>query len=144
MGKITFFIFIVVFLFSCENSTELYSSLNDSISIQTETTDLSNTNNDYIEPDIKVTFIELGSVNCTPCKMMQSVIEKVEKKYEGQVKIIFYDVWTEEDAPMAEKYEIMIIPTQIFLDSNGVEYFRHEGYFPFEELEEILKQKGVN
>ena len=41
-----------------------------------------------------VTFIELGSVNCIPCKMMQPVMKNVEKKYGSQVKVIFYDVWT--------------------------------------------------
>ena len=92
---------------------------------------------------VKVTFIELGSVNCIPCKMMQPVMKKVEEKYKTQVKVVFYDVWTEKDAPMAEKYKIRVIPTQIFLDKNGKEFFRHEGYYPFEELEKILKTQGV-
>ena len=39
-----------------------------------------------------VTFIELGSVNCIPCKMMQPVMKNIEKKYGSQVKVIFYDV----------------------------------------------------
>jgi len=43
--------------------------------------------------NIKVTFIELGSVGCIPCKMMQPIMDEVEKEYEGQVKVIFYDVW---------------------------------------------------
>jgi thioredoxin 1 len=36
-----------------------------------------------------------------------------------------------------------VIPTQVFLDQNGNEYFRHEGYFPKEELVQILRKKGV-
>jgi len=92
----------------------------------------------------KVTFIELGSVNCVPCKMMQPVMKQIEEKYSGQVNVVFYDVWTEKDAPMGQKYRISLIPTQVFLDSNGNEYFRHEGFFPFEQLEQVLKQKGVN
>jgi thioredoxin 1 len=91
----------------------------------------------------KVTFIELGSVNCVPCKMMQPVMKKVEEKYKNQVNVVFYDVWTKKDAPMAEKHKINVIPTQVFLDADGKEYFRHEGFFAFEELEKILKQKGV-
>ena len=75
--------------------------------------------------------------------MMQPIMKQVEEKFDGQVKVIFYDVWTQKDASMSQKYGIRVIPTQIFLDSNGNEYFRHEGYFPFEELEKILKQKGV-
>ena len=44
---------------------------------------------------------------------------------------------------MAEKYKIRVIPTQVFLDKNGKEFFRHEGYFPFEEIEKKLKAQGV-
>ena len=70
---------------------------------------------------------------------MQVVIKQVEEKYPTQVKTIFYDVWTKEGKPFGSKYKINLIPTQIFLDKNGEEYYRHEGYFPFEELNEIIK-----
>jgi thioredoxin 1 len=92
---------------------------------------------------IKVTFVELGSVKCIPCKMMQPVMREIEEEYKNQVKVIFYDVWTEKDSPYAKKYQIRVIPTQVFLDENGKEYFRHEGFFPREELIEVLKEKGV-
>lgn len=91
----------------------------------------------------KVTFVEIGSVKCIPCKMMQPVMEKVEKTYPGQVKIVFHDVWTPEGRPQGMKYGIRAIPTQVFLDRKGKEYFRHEGFFPFEEVEKILKRQGV-
>ena len=92
---------------------------------------------------VKVTFIELGSVNCIPCKMMQPVMRQIEESYPGQVKVVFYDVWTEQGQPYGMKYGIRAIPTQIFLNAKGVEYFRHAGYFPFEEVDKILKMKGV-
>ncbi len=90
-----------------------------------------------------VTFIELGSVRCIPCRMMQPVMQQVEQKYGGQVKVIFYDIWTPGGSPYAKKYGVKAIPTQVFLDRNGKEYFRHIGYFPFEELEQVLKKGGV-
>jgi thioredoxin 1 len=90
-----------------------------------------------------VTFIELGSVNCIPCKMMQPVMRQVEQKYGSRVRVIFYDVWTAAGRPYAQKYGIQAIPTQVFLDRNGKEYYRHIGYFPFEELEQVLKKGGV-
>ena len=46
------------------------------------------------ETKFKVTFIELGSVRCIPCKKMQPVIKSIEEKYSKQVNVIFYDVWT--------------------------------------------------
>lgn len=92
---------------------------------------------------VKVTFIELGSVRCIPCQKMQVVMKSIEEKYGDQVKIVFYDVWTEAGKPYADKYNINLIPTQVFLDQNGEEYFRHEGYFPEEELIKVLNAKGV-
>jgi len=93
---------------------------------------------------IKVTFIELGSVRCIPCKKMQPIMEEIKKEYRGQVKVVFYDVWTPEGKPYAYKFKIRLIPTQVFLDKDGKEYFRHVGFFPKEELVKVLEQKGVN
>lgn len=91
----------------------------------------------------KVTFIELGSVNCIPCKQMQPVMKAIESKYGGQVKVIFYDVWTKEQRPYADKYGIKLIPTQVFLDANGKEFHRHEGFYPEADIDKILTSKGL-
>lgn len=96
-----------------------------------------------VKEDYKVTFIELGSVRCIPCQKMQPVMESVEEKFAGQVKVIFYDVWTPEGSPYGDKYNVKAIPTQVFLDENGEEYFRHVGFFAEEELIKVLKSKGV-
>ena len=91
----------------------------------------------------KVTFIELGSVNCVPCKMMQPVMKAIEEKYGEQVKVVFYDVWTQEQKQYAQLYKIKLIPTQVFLDENGKEFFRHEGFYPEAEIDKILQGKGL-
>jgi len=91
----------------------------------------------------KVTFIELGSVRCIPCQQMQPVIKSIEEKYGKDVKVVFHDVWTEAGAPYAKQFGIEAIPTQVFLDKEGKEFFRHVGYFPEEELIKVLRQKGV-
>ena len=92
----------------------------------------------------KATFVELGSVNCIPCKQMQPVMKAIEAKYGEQVKVIFYDVWTKEQRPYAEKYGIKLIPTQVFLDEKGKEFFRHEGFYPEKEIDKLLQGKGIN
>lgn len=71
-------------------------------------------------------------------------MDSLEVKYPKDLKIIFHDVWTDAGKPAAQKFGIRMIPTQVFLDAKGVEYFRHEGYFPMVELEKVLKQKQVN
>jgi len=91
----------------------------------------------------KVTFIELGSVRCIPCQQMQSVMKSVGKKYCSQVKVVFHDVWTPDGKPFGKQFGIEAIPTQVFLDQDGKEFFRHVGFFPEEELIKVLQSKGV-
>lgn len=91
----------------------------------------------------KVTFVELGSVNCIPCKQMQPVMKAIEEKYGDQVKVIFYDVWKDDQKKYAKQYGIKLIPTQVFLDANGKEFHRHEGFYPEAEIDKILKEKGL-
>ena len=96
-----------------------------------------------IEIKQKVTFIELGSVNCIPCKKMQPIMKSVEEKYGTQVKVVFYDVWKEDQKHYAIKYGIKLIPTQVFLDEKGKEFFRHEGFYPETEIDKLLQKKGL-
>jgi len=91
----------------------------------------------------KVTFIELGSVRCIPCQKMQPVMKSIETKYGKDVKVDFYDVWTPEGKPFAQKHKIESIPTQVFLDEDGKEFSRHVGYFAEEELVKVLHTQGV-
>ena len=90
-----------------------------------------------------IKFVELGSVNCVPCKMMQPVMKAIEQKYGQQIEVIFYDVWQPDQRHYAQDYKIRVIPTQVFLDSNGNEIFRHEGFFPEEEIEEFLQHNSL-
>ena len=91
----------------------------------------------------KVTFIELGSVNCIPCKAMQPVMKAIEEKYGDQIKVVFYDVWKADQKQYAQQYRIRLIPTQVFLDAGGVEIFRHEGFFPEAEIDKLLQSHGL-
>lgn len=91
----------------------------------------------------KVTFVELGSVNCIPCKQMQPIMKSVEEKYGEQIKVIFYDVWKSDQKKYAQQYGIKLIPTQVFLDENGKEFHRHEGFYPEAEIDKLLQGKGL-
>lgn len=89
----------------------------------------------------KITFVELGSVNCIPCRQMQPVMKSIEEKFGGQVKVVFHDVW--KDKAPAQKYGIQLIPTQVFLDENGKEFFRHEGFYSEEEIIKLFETRNV-
>lgn len=122
---IFFFIFLVIFTLSCSKNN-------------TDSNDIKSSSS---ENSYEVTFIELGSVQCVPCRMMQPIMEEIKRDYKGKVNVLFYDVWTPSGRPYATKYRIRVIPTQIFLDKNGNEYYRHEGYFPKEQLIKIIELK---
>ena len=92
---------------------------------------------------VLVTFVEIGSVKCIPCKAMQPIMKAVEEEYKGQVKIIFHDVWTPKGKADAMKYHNRVIPTQVFLDKDGKEYYRHEGFFPKDDVVKVIKMQGV-
>jgi thioredoxin 1 len=96
-----------------------------------------------ITNNIKVTFVELGSVGCIPCDKMQPILKEIAREYQGQVEVVFYDVKTPAGKPYAEEFQVRAIPTQVFLDKEGKEYFRHLGFFPKEEVVNVLQQQGV-
>ena len=139
-GNIFILLFITLILFNCgKNENKEETKINDSQEIQKK-----NENKKSVSKDnVKVTFIELGSVNCIPCRMMQPIMREIEEECEDEVKVVFYDVWTNEGRPFAVKYKIRVIPTQVFLDKDDKEYFRHEGFFPKDELVKVLQMKEV-
>lgn len=53
----------------------------------------------------RVTFVELGSDSCVPCKEMRPVMDGIQKAFGDQVEIVFYDVW-EDQAPARDAGEV--------------------------------------
>jgi thioredoxin 1 len=86
-----------------------------------------------------ITFVELGSVNCIPCKQMKPVMAEIEKEYGDKIAVVFHDVNVERQ--WSSTYKIKLIPTQVFLDSNGKEFYRHEGFFPAKEIMKLVDKK---
>ncbi len=37
-----------------------------------------------------------------------------------------------------------MIPTQVFLDKDGKEFFRHEGYFPEADIHKLFEKHGLS
>lgn len=87
----------------------------------------------------RITFLEIGSKNCIPCKMMQPIMKEIAEEYKGIVKVEFYDLM--EDRQIGAKYNIRVMPTQVFLNADGKEFFRHEGFYPKDELAKMLNEQ---
>ena len=73
-------------------------------------------------------LIDLGSKECIPCKLMWPILEEMKKDFAGKLQVEFIDVGLRENLPLARQYGIKLIPTQVFLDAEGKELWRHEGY----------------
>lgn len=86
-------------------------------------------------------MIELGSKTCTPCQMMQPILEELRKEYKGQIEVPFWDIYEHPDK--AKAYKIRVIPTQVFIGADGKEFFRHEGFFPKDDILKTFKEHGV-
>ena len=78
------------------------------------------------------TLLDLGADKCVPCKMMAPVLDELRDTFAGQLAVVFIDVWKDRDA--AREYQVSVIPTQIFLDAEGTELFRHQGYYSREDI----------
>jgi len=85
-------------------------------------------------------FVDLGADKCIPCKMMIPVIDELSKEYKGKLQVEFYDVW--KNPAYGQQYGIRVIPTQIFIDPDGKELFRHEGFFSKEDILTKWKKLG--
>lgn len=90
---------------------------------------------------VKVTVVDFGASNCLPCIQMKPIFADLEKEYEGKANILLLEI--SDHRSLARKYQITLIPTQIFFDVQGNEVYRHIGFMSKEEIVNILKEMGV-
>lgn len=86
-------------------------------------------------------LMDLGAARCPNCKRMTVILEDLKKTYAGKLDVTFIDVF--ENAELARKHKISLIPTQIFFDAAGEELFRHEGFYGKEDILAKWKELGV-
>jgi thioredoxin 1 len=98
--------------------------------------------NQTAQPQKLPRLVDLGADKCIPCKMMVPVLEELNREYKDKVQVEFYDVW--KNPAYGQKYGIRVIPTQIFLDPDGKELFRHEGFFSKEDILAEWKKLGFD
>ncbi len=85
--------------------------------------------------------IDLGMGKCIPCRKMKPILDELAREYEGRARIEIIDIGEQPDA--ADRYRLELIPTQVFVDAEGNEVYRHEGFMPKEDIVAKLKEMGV-
>ena len=96
---------------------------------------------DYTSPDQKFlgknpTIVKFTADWCGPCKMMNPVLEEIEKSYDGKLDIFNVDVDKEHEAAAA--FGIRSIPNMIFLPADGGTPERMVGALPKQKVEEAI------
>jgi len=89
----------------------------------------------------KPTLAIFSAASCCGPDRMLPVLKSLRKKYAETLNIIYLEARKEQI--LAARYNIQSIPTQIFYDKTGKEFFRHVGLFPQEEFEKKLLQIGL-
>lgn len=89
----------------------------------------------------KPTLIDFGLLTCGVCKKMAPHLERVAADYANQANVLFIDV--RADQTLAQKFEVRMLPAQIFLDANGNEVHRHTGYLDQDGILSGLKAAGL-
>lgn len=83
----------------------------------------------------KPTVVDFSADWCSWCKKLEPTIKNLEQKYSD--KIDFKTIDTDEHPELAKAYNIKGLPTLVFLDKNGNEAGRIEGF----TSEEIIETK---
>jgi thioredoxin 1 len=86
-------------------------------------------------------LVDLGKGTCIPCKKMKPILDELKVEYEGRAIVKIIDLRYEPQE--AKKYGIRLIPTQIFLDAEGKEIYRHEGFMDKQSIKAKFAEMGV-
>jgi thioredoxin 1 len=87
------------------------------------------------------TVLDLGSDTCVPCQMMMPIFDELEKELQGKANILLLKIADYRN--LANKYKVRVIPTQIFFDKDGKQYWRHEGFLSKEDILKKLEETGL-
>ena len=87
------------------------------------------------------TFLEFGSVGCHSCRQMEDVMETIKQEYGSRVNVVFVNVSLKKNRDFVDYFGIATIPTQVLLDKNGKEFFRHSGFLSTEDLSKHFVKK---
>ncbi len=82
-------------------------------------------------------MVDFWAAWCGPCRLMEPIIDEVEKEFAGKLIVGKLDV--DANQASAVKYQTMSIPTTIFF-KNGVEVKRLVGYQDKASLEAHINE----
>ena len=88
----------------------------------------------------KPALYDFGLGRCPSCKEMERILTAIRNRYGSQLEIRL--LYADKEKELFEKYKIVAVPTQVFLDASGKEVDRHIGLLPESSL--IKKLNDLN
>lgn len=86
-------------------------------------------------------LLEFGRGWCKPCKYMKPILDDMERAYAGRAIVKAVDM--DANADLVRSFGIRVMPTQIFLMSDGREFMRNEGTLEREQIMQIFSKMGL-
>lgn len=80
-------------------------------------------------------LVDFMTTWCGPCKNMMKIVDGVEKKFSGKMKVCKVDC--EEHPDMTDRFKVASVPTFVLLQ-NGKEVFKHVGTIEQQKLEDSV------
>ncbi len=84
---------------------------------------------------------DFGSNTCIPCRTMKKILDPMMADYKDRIDIRIIDVYEEKE--LTKQFRIVTIPTQVFIDTEGKELFRHIGVYPRDSIEAKFREFGM-
>jgi thioredoxin 1 len=85
-------------------------------------------------------LVELGSDSCANCLAMQQVLAELRARHPDRLEVVSINLLQYPE--QVKVWKVKFIPTQVFLDGEGRELFRHVGYLPRPAVEERFAALG--
>lgn len=86
----------------------------------------------------KIVVVDFFATWCGPCKMLAPVIEEAAEEMKD---VLFYKVDIDDQLELAQRYQIMSVPTLLFL-KDGQVVTKNVGAIPMEELKDLIDSIG--
>jgi len=85
-------------------------------------------------------LVELGSDSCANCIAMQQVLAELRAHHPDRLEVVSINLMQHPE--QTQVWRVKFIPTQVFLDGQGRELYRHVGYLPRQAVEERFAALG--
>ena len=89
------------------------------------------------------TLIMFKTDTCPYCVEMQEEISIVANKYPGKFNVYYARLEEDKNLELAYKYGAYVVPTTVFLDKDGSEFYTHQGLMRSNDIENVIKSLEV-